>query len=204
MRDFGDRMRRLNALFYGIGFAPICTLLLLVFVSALVACTGLRSVINPISEGVFSGSGVDAYISSDLSAHDRSVMKRVMLLLRREQWQNVVFFDAAGDGRIYANRPELLKLAFLYQPVPGQPGMYEGPEGETLMLPPNPPPQRVLSISPQSGLPLSDSTGPFYRLFILDGTSWTANAVTPAFWPGPTPVQPWEVLPFMMTVTTML
>jgi hypothetical protein len=55
------------------------------------------------------------------------------------------------------------------------------------MLPPNPPPQRFSSISPQSGLPSSDSTGPFYRLFILDGTSWTANAVTPAFWPGPTP-----------------
>ena len=56
-------------------------LLILMFVSVLVACTRVSS----IEPGAYAGSGVDAYISPALSAHDRSVIRNVMLLLRPSQ-----------------------------------------------------------------------------------------------------------------------
>ena len=160
-------------------------LLILLFASMLIACTRISSVMNSVSPSTYSGNGVDAYISPALSPHDHNVMRNVMLLLRPTQWRNVVFFDIAGDGRIYSNRPELLNSAFYYKPVPGEVGVYGGPEGQMLMLPRDPPPNEG-SLQPQSGLPTRDSTGPFYRLSV-SGTSWMSNTITPDFWPGPTP-----------------
>jgi len=162
----------------------IAPALLLVWATLFAACTRFDNA--PIISG-----GVDAYISPQLPAHDRSVMRAVMSLLRPSQWQNVVFFDVAGDGRIYANRPELLSMAFYYRPVPGHPGLYADPLGGAIRLPPNPgAPSSVLG--PDYSLPSADSTGPFHRLFVND-TSWMANAVDPGIGLGgyPIPYNSW-------------
>lgn len=132
-----------------------------------------------VMPSAISNAQIDANISPGITGSDRQVVHDLMLKLRPESRKNVIYF--AANGRIYANRSELLKGVGIAQPVPGKPRTYRHANGEQFTVPMNvsvvkPTDHQVKPqyYSPPDG---STTTGPYRRIFSNTGYSYSAGNV---------------------------
>lgn len=157
--------------------SPALWFALLATASLAVSCSG-APIPGPSQFSSATASNVDALIDPRMSVEDRAAMRWAMEGLAPWQMQNVVFFDNANDGRIYANNPEALSRAFYYHRV--APGVIAGPDGEAIVEPQSE--RGFQGIRPQVSCPAppatSGGTGPFYRLYV-SCTSWMTNKIYP-------------------------
>jgi hypothetical protein len=163
-----------------------------IFLAMVLAAMAFPTKTSPARPTPLQSRDVDRFISPLLSPRDRSIIRSVMLQIPSWQWSSgVIFFDFAGDGRVYANDPSLLRGIETWARVPGYRNLFVSPSGEVRAfpnLPPPPPKQsnRFRGVFPELGLPLTDDSGPFHRDYVT-GTSWIDAAVDPTSFGGQKP-----------------